>query len=197
MHDLIRGLKRKNFWVMEAQPGFVNWAPVSNALDRGEVRRMAWAAIGHGADAVSHWQWRSAPNGQEEYHGSLLGADGTPLPVYAEIRQVGDEFARLSPVFAGTSPVSSVAILHDYDSRWAIDFQLHAAAYDQEKVLIDDYRPLLNQAQSVDIVSPWAPLDAYKLVVAPDLNVISAALGIICCPGCAPVVIWSWVRAPA
>lgn len=176
MHDLIRGLKRKNFWVMETQPGFVNWAPVSNALDRGEVRRMAWAAIGHGADAVSYWQWRSAPNGQEEYHGSLLGADGTPIPVYDEIRQVGEEFARLSPVFAGTSPVPSVAILHDYDSRWAIDFQLHSAAYDQEKVLIDDYRPLLNQAQSVDIVSPWAPLDAYKLVVAPDLNVIAAPL---------------------
>lgn len=176
MHDLIRGLKRKNFWVMETQPGFVNWAPVSNALDRGEVRRMAWEAIGHGADAIGYWQWRSAPNGQEEYHGTLVGADGTPVPVYTEVQQVGEEFARLSPLFKGTSPESQVAILHDYDSRWAIDFQLHAAAYDQQKVLIDDYRPLLNLAQSVDIVSPWTNLDAYKLLVAPDLNVISAKL---------------------
>ena len=41
---------------------------------------MAWHAVGHGADVVSYWQWRSALNGQEEYHGTLLGADGTPVP---------------------------------------------------------------------------------------------------------------------
>lgn len=27
IHDLTRGFKRKNFWVMETQPGSVNWAP--------------------------------------------------------------------------------------------------------------------------------------------------------------------------
>ena len=65
---------------METQPGSVNWAPVNNTLDRGETRAMAWQAIGHGADAVCYWQWRSALNGQEQYHGALVGPDGTPLP---------------------------------------------------------------------------------------------------------------------
>jgi beta-galactosidase len=176
MHDLIRGLNRKNFWVMETQPGYVNWAPVSNMLNRGEVRRMAWAAVGHGADAIAYWQWRDALNGQEEYHGALVGPDGNPLPVYSEIREIGEEFARLGSKLEGTSPVSEVAILHDYDSRWAIDFQLHSAGYDQQKVLLDYYRPLRNLAQSIDIVSPYAPLDSYKLVVAPSLNVIPRAL---------------------
>jgi len=37
---------------------------------------MAWQAIGHGADDVSYWQWRSALNGQEEIHGVLVGPDG-------------------------------------------------------------------------------------------------------------------------
>ncbi|HZG67384.1 MAG TPA: beta-galactosidase, partial [Herpetosiphonaceae bacterium] len=59
-HDLTRGFKRKNFWLMETQPGNVNWSTVNNALDRGEVRAMAWHAVGHGADCVSYWQWRSA-----------------------------------------------------------------------------------------------------------------------------------------
>ncbi len=73
-HDLTRGFKGKNFWVMETQPGSVNWAPVNNSLDKGEVRAMAWHAVGHGADVVSYWQWRSALNGQEEYHGTLRGS---------------------------------------------------------------------------------------------------------------------------
>ncbi|HEY6377163.1 MAG TPA: beta-galactosidase [Edaphobacter sp.] len=55
-HDLTRGFLRKNFWVMETQPGFVNWNAVNTALDKGEIRAMAWHDIGHGADAVSYWQ---------------------------------------------------------------------------------------------------------------------------------------------
>ncbi len=48
VHDLTRGFKRKNFWLMETQPGCVNWQAVNNVLDRGEVRAMAWHAVGHG-----------------------------------------------------------------------------------------------------------------------------------------------------
>jgi beta-galactosidase len=175
-HDLVWGWKRRNFWVMETQPGSVNWAPISNALDRGETRRMAWQAIGHGADCVAYWQWRSALNGQEQYHGTIVGPDGEPVPLYEEIRQLGREFARASEALEGTTPVSEVAILHDYDSRWAIEFQRHSRDFDPIAVLLDDYRPLRDAVQSVDIVSPTEPLDSYRLVLAPWLNVLPEEL---------------------
>jgi len=110
---------------------------------------MAWQAIGHGADCVAYWQWRSALGGQEQYHGTIVGPDGEPVPLYEEIRQIGREFARASPALEGTSPVS---------------------------VLVDLYRPLRDAVQSVDIVSPDEPLDSYRLVVAPWLNVLPEAL---------------------
>jgi beta-galactosidase len=172
-HDLTRGFKRKNFWVMETQPGFVNWAPINNSLDKGEVRSMAWHAIGHGADTVSYWQWRSALNGQEEYHGTLLGADGTPVPLYSEVQQIGEEFAKAGPVLAGTSPKSEAAILHSYDSRWAIQWQKHNHEYDPVKEIVSYYQPLRAICQSIDVVAPTAPLNQYKLVVAPGLNLLS------------------------
>jgi beta-galactosidase len=176
-HDLVRGWKRRNFWVMETQPGFVNWAPVSNILYPGETRAMAWQAVGHGADAVLYWQWRNALNGQETMHGSVVGPDGKPLPIYPEIQVLGREFAKASPALAGTSPVSPVALLQDYPSRWAIDFQLHHRDYDQIEVLLDYYRPLKDALGAVDIVeAAGAPLDGYKLVVAPSLNVITDAM---------------------
>jgi beta-galactosidase len=174
-HDLTRGFKRKNFWVMETQPGFVNWAPVNNSLDKGEVRAMAWHAIGHGADTVSYWQWRSALNGQEEYHGTLVGADGTPVPLYSEAQQIGREFEKAGPALAGTSVKSEVAILHSYDSRWSIDWQRHNHDYDPTKEIVSYYRPLRAISQSIDVVAPTAPLSGYKLVVAPGLNVLSDA----------------------
>jgi beta-galactosidase len=174
-HDLTRGFKRKNFWVMETQPGSVNWAPINNALDKGEVRAMAWHAIGHGADTVSYWQWRSALNGQEEYHGTLLGADGRPVPLYSEVQQLGQEFAKASPFLAGTTVKSDVAILHSYDSRWAINWQKHNSKYDPAAEIVSYYKPLRAISQSIDIVAPTAPLTQYKLVVAPGLNVLSDA----------------------
>ena len=174
-HDLTRGFKRKNFWVMETQPGFVNWASINNALDKGEVRAMAWHAIGHGADTVSYWQWRSALNGQEEYHGTIVGADGTPVPLFAEVEQIGKEFAKASPALAGTSVKSEVAILHSYDSRWAIQWQKHNREYDPVGEIVSYYRPLRAISQSLDIIPPTAPLSQYKLVVAPGLNVLSDA----------------------
>ncbi len=172
-HDLTRGFLGKNFWVMETQPGSVNWSPVNTSLDKGEVRAMAWHDIGHGADAVSYWQWRSALNGQEEMHGTLIGPDGTPVPLYNEVVQLGQEFAKAGHALAGTSVHSQVAILHSYDSRWSINWQRHNQNFDPVAQIVSYYKPLREVAQSVDIVAPTAPLGNYKLVVAPGLAVLS------------------------
>jgi beta-galactosidase len=176
MSDFVRGWKRQDYWVMEAQPGFVDWAPISNSLARGEVRAMTWQSIGHGADAVLFWQWRSALNGQEQYHGTLVGPDGDPVPLYREVAAIGREFRRASAAIAGTAPVSRVAIVTTYDSRWAIDFQRQSVAYEPLQVLLDYYRPLEDLTHSVDIVSASAPLHRYGLVIAPWLNVIPPGL---------------------
>jgi len=172
-HDLVRGWKQRNFWVMEIQPGFVDWAGIANCLDKGETRAMVWEAIGHGADCVAFWQWRSALSGQEQYHGALVGPDGEPLPLYPEVRQTAAELAKAAPLLADTSPVSPVAILHDYDSRWSVDFHAQSKLYDQIEVLLGYYRAFRDITQSVDIVDPRAPLDAYPLVIAPTLTVLS------------------------
>ncbi len=171
-HDLTRGFKRENFWVMETQPGAVNWHTLNNFLNRGEARAMAWQAIAHGADDVNYWQWRSALNGQEQYHGTLLGPDGTPVPFYDEVNQTAHEFGKVQSAFKGTTVMSQVALLYSYDSHWAIQFQKHNEAYDDIKILESYYHSLRPLSQSVDVVSAYAPLSSYKLVVAPSLNVI-------------------------
>ena len=183
MHDLVRGYKRKNFWVMETQPGHVNWGAVNASLPPGVTREMAWQAVGHGADAVLYWQWRSALNGQEQYHGSLLGADGTPLPIYAEIQQVGAEFEQVNQALArngfgsltDADVYAKVALLNSYDSNWAIDFQRHTNKFDYVGQMAEFYRAVEPLAQSVDIVSPDADLSRYAVVFAPALNVLPDA----------------------
>ena len=177
-HDLVRGFKRKNFWLIETQPGHVHWTPVNNALDKGEARAMAWQAIAHGADGVAYWQWRSAYGGQEQYHGTLVDPSGQPRPFYEELGQLGAELAAISPLVAGSIPKSSVAMLNDYESRWSVQYQRHHQDFDYVTHFNHYYRALAARNVGVDILSPRViteegHLTSYKLIIAPALIIVS------------------------
>ncbi|RMF34272.1 MAG: beta-galactosidase, partial [Alphaproteobacteria bacterium] len=49
-HDLYRAVGRGRLWVMEQQPGPVNWAPFNPAPLPGMVRLWGWEAFAHGAE---------------------------------------------------------------------------------------------------------------------------------------------------
>jgi beta-galactosidase len=172
-HDLVRGFKRRNFWLMETQPGNVNWSPLNNVLNKGEARTMAWHAVAHGADAVLYWQWRSALGGQEQYHGTLVDQSGQPRPFYQEVQQLGRDLAAASPLLAGAKTVSRVAMLNSYDSRWSVQWQRHHHDLDYVAHFNHYYRPLAAQNISVDVISADAPLKGYRLVIAPALLILN------------------------
>src|SRR6185437_8673711 len=100
-HDLMRGLKGADFWVMETTAGPRGGGDASVMLDKEEMRATMWHDIGHGANLVSYWQWRDALNGGEQNHGAIVDVDGEPDPIYAEIAQVGQEFEKASATFRG------------------------------------------------------------------------------------------------
>ena len=174
-HDLVRGLKRRNFWLMETQPGCTNWSAVNNMLDKGEARVMAWHAVAHGADAVLYWQWRSALGGQEQYHGTLVDQAGEPRPFYEEVTQLGHDFSAVADLLANSTPVSPVALLNDYNSRWSIQWQRHHRDFDYVAHFTHYYRPLAARNIAADLLSAGAPLDGYKLVIAPALLIVGDA----------------------
>jgi beta-galactosidase len=175
-HDMVRGFKRRNFWVMETQPGFVQWSPLNNPLDRGEVRAMAWHLCAHGADAVLYWQWRSALGGQEQLHGTIVGPSGRPRPLYQEIVQTGQEFRRLATLLDGTAPRARVALVWTFESRDALLGQKHHREFDPTAHLLAYYRALRAAGLNVDVIHAGVPLEGYALVVAPHLYLLDDAL---------------------
>jgi beta-galactosidase len=174
LHDLVRGFKQKNFWLMETQPGSINWKPINTTLDRGEACAMAWHAVAHGADAVLYWQWRSALGGQEQYHGTLVDQSGQPRPFYEEAKQLGKEFETVSPILVGSEIKANVAMLNDFESLWAIQWQPHHQDFDYIEHFTHYYRPLALMNVPVDVISARGLLDTiklvgYRLVIAPAL----------------------------
>ncbi|GDY11825.1 hypothetical protein LBMAG53_07030 [Planctomycetota bacterium] len=171
-----RGVKQAPFWVMETQPGTIDWFAANPAMDPGEVRRMVFHQIAHGADAVLFWQWRSAPNCQEQYHGCLIGQGGRPRPIYDEVATVGAELRQLAPLLASTSVQASVAVLWTYRDRGLIDSRRLHQGFDPWRHLRDQYAALRRQGIDVDVTSPWSQLDGYRLCLAPHLAMLDPAL---------------------
>jgi beta-galactosidase len=173
IHDLTRGFKRRNFWVIETQPGNVNWRETNTTLDRNEARAMVWHAVAHGADAILFWQWRSALGGQEQYHGTLVDQSGQPRPFYAEAKQIGEEIRKISGLVAGSTVRARVAMLNSYDSRWSIEFQRHHQDFDYVSHFNHYYRALAANNVNVDVLSADEDLTGYRLVIAPALIVLN------------------------
>ena len=174
LHDLVRGFKNQNFWLIETQPGSINWKPINTTLDRGEARAMAWHAIAHGADAILYWQWRSALGGQEQMHGTLVDPSGRPRPFYEEAQQLGRDFATISSLLSGSGVKAQVAMLNDYDSLWSIRWQPHHRDFDYIDHFSHYYRPLTRLNVPVDVLSAKGlrsaeQLAGYQFVVAPAL----------------------------
>lgn len=172
-HDLYRAVGRDRWWIMELQPGPVNWAPYNPAPLPGMTRAWALEAMAHGAEAVCWFRWRQAPFAQEQLHAGLLRTDGEPASALGEARDTADAVAVLKQAVGDAgleTGQGDVALLVDYPSLWAWEIQPQGAGFDAFTLLLDAYRALRRRGLSVDIVGhSTASLKGYDLVVAPGL----------------------------
>ncbi len=173
-HDLYRAVGKGRLWVMEQQPGPVNWAPYNPAPLPGMARLWAWEAFAHGAETVCYFRWRQAPFAQEQMHAGLLRPDSAPAPALGEARQVADEIDTLPDV--GTAPADA-ALVFDYESAWGWDAQPQGKDFEMFRLAFAAYRALRRTGLNVDILPPdTGDLSAYKLVLAPGIMRLSDPL---------------------
>jgi beta-galactosidase len=170
--DVMRGLKGKNFWIMEQTAGPLGWGTFSRNPRPGEIRKIAYQQLAHGADAQIWFRWRTCTAGREQYWHGLLGHDGKAGRRYREAAQLAGEYAALSDVLAGTTVKPDVAIIYDYDSLWALRFQPGFEGNSFQRAVGRYQRALFRAGVNVDMVRPGADLSGYALVLAPALHVL-------------------------
>jgi beta-galactosidase len=172
-HDAMRGLKGKNFWVMEQQAGPSGWQTLSSTPRPGLLRLWAYQSIAHGADGVVFFRWRTARFGAEQYWHGLLEHDGRAGRRYDEIKQMGLELKQVGGKLFGAETKSRVAILQSYDARFAFQVQGNSDTFGYENHVYQIYSALWKHNISVDVVSAMDDLSKYDLVIAPTLHVLT------------------------
>jgi beta-galactosidase len=176
-HDVYRGMSKLPFWVMEQQPGPVNWARWNPAPLPGMVRMWSWEAFAHGAGCVSYFRWRQAPFAQEQMHAGLNMPDNCLDLGGTEAGQVAGEIGTVLKAAGEASKVSAkVALLWDYEAKWLFEIHPQGADFHYPRFAFEYYSALRSLGLDVDIVPADAPLDDYALIVVPPLPVVPQGL---------------------
>lgn len=174
-HDLYRGMCKGRWWVMEQQPGPVNWAQWNPAPLDGMVRLWTWQAFAHGAEVVSYFRWRQVPFAQEQMHAGLNRPDRSldqggkeAAQVYQELLALGFAgAAECAGAAAKTVPHSPVALIFDYASIWMAQITPQGADFNALELSFRAYSALRQMGLDVDIVASNADLSGYAMVVLP------------------------------
>jgi beta-galactosidase len=173
-HDLYRAVGKGRWWVMEQQPGPVNWAAWNPIPKPGMVRLWTWEALAHGAEVVSYFRWRQAVSAQEQMHAGLnLPGQHEWSQGGLEAKQCGEEIAQLGALPACTQ--APVAIVYDYEAHWITHIQPQGKDFRYYELVFRWYEALRRGGLDVDFVRPGAALDGYKLVLVPTLPHVSDA----------------------
>ena len=173
-HDLYRGCARHGrAWVLEQQPGPVNWARYNPAPLPGMVKLWTIEAAAHGMEALLYFRWRQAPFAQEQMHAGLLRPDNQPAPGLGEAAEAAQELASLGEF---GKPVKQAAIVFAYEAEWITQIQPHGQDLSALWAAFDCYSALRALGLNVAFVRPVESLEGYALVVVPSLPVVSDAM---------------------
>ncbi len=174
-HDLYRACGRGRWWVMEQQPGAVNWAPWNPLPAESVARLWSFEAFAAGAEVVSYFRWRQAPFAQEQMHEGLLLPNCQPNDSYHVVAKVAQELAKIDARVETRR--ADVALVFDYESAFAWKIQPQGWNFSYFDIVLNFYEGLRRLGLNIDIAPPTPEaLLGRKLIIAPALFSSSEAL---------------------
>ena len=179
-HDLMRGIKNGNFWMMEQQSGPCGWHTMGDTPEPGQLRLWTYQALAHGAETVVYFRWRACTFGIEQYWYGILDHDGIGRRRYDEIKEIGEELAAYSDLFVGSEIKCEVALIKSYDNFWSHRGQPHNSKFNYNSLLYSYYGAFHANNINMDVTSVDVDFENYKIVVMPAFNLMNEELGDKC-----------------
>lgn len=174
-HDLMRGIKNnKPFMVMEQTPSQQNWQAYNSLKRPGVMRLWSYQSIAHGADTILFFQLRRSAGATEKYHGAVIEHAGHEnTRVFRETAKLGAELEQLSGKLLDSHVQAKVAIIFDWENRWAINLSSGPSiALDYVREVHKYYKAFYEQKIQVNMVGVEEDLSGYDIVIAPVLYMV-------------------------
>jgi beta-galactosidase len=137
-------------------------------------------AIAHGSNGTLYFQWRQNRGGVEKYHGAVVHhAHPEETRSFREVTALSARYAKIAEITDSLNH-SDVAILLDWESRWAYRAALGMPNYEHDWALSSEatahYIPFWSRGIGVDVLSSDVDFSGYSLVIAPKLFMLKPGL---------------------
>lgn len=177
-HDLMRGLKDEPFMLMEQTPSQQNWQPYNSLKRPGQMRAQSYQTVAHGADTIQYFQLRRSVGGCEKFHGAVIAHVGTEnTRVFREVKQLGEELEKLTPLTLGSRNTAEVGMIFDWDNYWAFEY---TSGPNVDLLYVDQihqyYKYFYNRNIAVNMIPFDADFSRYKVIVAPVLYMVKPGM---------------------
>ncbi|KRF06626.1 beta-galactosidase [Paenibacillus sp. Soil766] len=174
-HDLMRGLKEgQPFMLMEQTPSQQNWQKYNSLKRPGVMKLWSYQAVARGADTILFFQLRRSAGACEKFHGAVIEHVGHEhTRVFRECAELGHELERLSDKVLDARVKARVAIVFDWENRWAVELSSGPTI---DLKYVDEvhkyYDALFQQNIQVDLIGTDTDLTGYDIVIAPVLYMV-------------------------
>ena len=126
-----------------------------------------------------YFQWRKSRGASEKFHGAVVDHCGSEnTRVFKDVMEVGVNLEKLDEIL-GTSVQPEVAIVFDWENRWAINDSQgpRNCGMRYDETVHDQYRAFWASGVSVDMIDMECDFSKYKLLVAPMLYMVRSGVG--------------------
>jgi beta-galactosidase len=175
-HELMRGVKNQNFWIVEQQSGQCGWDMYGGTPRPGQLRLWTYQAIAHGCEGLLYFRFKSVPFGMEQYWHGVIDHDGIPRRRYAELQQTGAELKHLAPLFMGAQSKTDVLIVKSYEHVWSHAIKQHKKEFDYRELLYAYYKANNHLGTNPACGSEEMISSQYQIVYLPACIIVSEAL---------------------
>ncbi|MCK8060070.1 MULTISPECIES: beta-galactosidase [unclassified Fusibacter] len=174
-HDYMRGLKQKNFWVMEQLIGAQGHDDIGYLPLEGESSLWASGAMARGCESLFYFRYRGFTKGAEQFCQGILDADNRINDKYKEVQRFFKWAREFEPIWK-TPIKNEVAVLYDYDNRWSWKGQRQSSGFDYTSEILRGYRSFYALNTGIDVIDLNKPFTDYKILILPVMQLMSSEL---------------------
>ena len=184
-HDLYRALGKARggpdqFWIMEQQPGPVNWASYNVAPSDKMIQTWTLEGLAHGAQTVSYFRWRQAPWAQEQMHSGLNSPWDDWDQAALEVMELTPDLPKITTVRPSLDPKTTLGLYMDYETLWAFEALSQGADLDARLWVFTWYQAARELGLNVEFFGPkcWTAqnLTGVRLAILPSMLINRPAL---------------------
>ena len=167
-HDFDRRLSNGKHRFLIAEQGAV---PHANTTPEA-IRMQTWLDLAHGAFGNFFFEFRTPTGGQEQNYNSILNPDGTFNRCESVFHELSADIRAFYPLIDGAKTISPAASIYSYQNSWATPGWVVDGPYDED--FFEAHGGFKNALhQNMDVAFPSDDLSKYRLVVAPNLMILS------------------------